>query len=76
MGIGGCDTLCSRERVELGARLPIGADMRLLRDGEVVATRRGSELHLGVTEPGAYRLEAQRLGRPWLFTNPIVLAPA
>lgn len=74
LDIGGRATLRPGERVELHARLPAEAEIRLLRDGEPVGATRGTELWQRVTLPGAYRVEARRAGHPWLFTNPIVLA--
>ncbi|MDQ2997410.1 MAG: CehA/McbA family metallohydrolase [Chloroflexota bacterium] len=46
------------------------AQLRLIHNGRVIAAARRAlryELH----EPGVYRLEGYRNGRPWLFTNPI-----
>ncbi len=47
-----------------------GAELRLIRDGQVAAERSGS-LRYEVRRPGVYRLEGYRRRRPWLFTNPI-----
>jgi PHP domain len=72
VGIGGWARL-SPGGAELVATLPVDAELTLLRDGQPVATARGRELRATTTDPGAYRLEAHRRDRPWLFTNPIVL---
>jgi hypothetical protein len=54
---------------------PLQADLRLLRDGEIVARSRGKSLRYTTGESGVYRVEARRrhLGksRGWVFTNPI-----
>jgi hypothetical protein len=75
IGIGGVAALRASETAELSATLPVDAEIHLLRDGEPFATARGRELRAATSRPGAYRIEARRTGRPWLFTNPVVLAP-
>jgi hypothetical protein len=61
--------------LHLEAELPLEAELRLLRDGEEVATRRGDRLRYQVKQPGAYRLEAwlEIAGerRVWIYSNPI-----
>ena len=74
LGVGGRGVLPPRGVAELRASLPLGAEILLLRDGERVAATRGRELAASASEPGAYRIEARRSGREWLFSNPIVLA--
>jgi hypothetical protein len=74
-GIGGLAVLGASATAELSARLPVDAEIHLLRDGEPFALARGRELRATTSRPGAYRIEARRAGRAWLFTNPIVLAP-
>jgi hypothetical protein len=73
VGIGGAAALAAPATAELSARLPIAAEIQLLRDGEPFATANGRELRATTSLPGAYRIEARRAGRAWLFTNPIVL---
>jgi hypothetical protein len=46
------------------------AGLRLIHNGRAVAAARRS-LRYEAGEPGVYRLEGYRKGRPWLFTNPI-----
>jgi hypothetical protein len=62
---------------ELRVELPQPADVRLLRDGEVVARAHGAELAHAVSEPGVYRVEArlETFGaeRTWILSNPIYL---
>jgi hypothetical protein len=50
-----------------------GTEVRLIRDGLVMASVTGS-LTQRISQPGVYRLEGYRSGRPWLFTNPIFVA--
>lgn len=55
-----------------------GAEARLWRDGAVVATGRGEGGAIrfdcaGGCGPGIYRAVATRGGRPWIFTNPVVI---
>lgn len=62
--------------VTLQIRLPIKADCRLLRSGELVRTWKDREIcaHIAA-QPGAYRVEVyvEYLGkqRGWIFSNPI-----
>jgi hypothetical protein len=52
--------------------LPRAADVRVLRDGAVIAERSGvSALTLDVSAPGAHRFEARVGGRLWLLSNPV-----
>jgi hypothetical protein len=46
------------------------SEARLIRNGEVTATFT-QPATLTVEQPGVYRLEAQRNGQGWLYTNPI-----
>jgi hypothetical protein len=59
----------------LRASLPIPANLKLIRDGQVIAESNGSKFAFKPTEPGAYRLEAWLTvdgeDRPWIFSNPI-----
>jgi predicted metal-dependent phosphoesterase TrpH len=55
-----------------------GAEALLWRGGAVVASGRGAGggLHfdcLGGCGPGTYRAVVTRAGRPWIFTNPVVI---
>ncbi len=74
LGIGASAALPA-DGAELTVDLPLDADIAILRDGRPVATARGRRLEARVGVPGAYRVEARRNERPWLFTNPIVLLP-
>jgi hypothetical protein len=62
----------------LVAELPYNGDMRLVKDGKEISSKKGMEAVFPVTEKGVYRLEVYKkvplFGlRPWIFTNPIYL---
>jgi hypothetical protein len=48
----------------------INAELQLIHNGQVL-TRSVRKLRQSVAEPGVYRVEAHRRGRPWLYANPI-----
>jgi hypothetical protein len=56
-------------------RVPQKANIRLIRNGEVVGDVHASELWYESADPGAYRVEVwkRRWGKPrgWIFSNPI-----
>ena len=64
-------------RRTLRVRTPLPARIRLLRDGEEIATVAGTLLDQEVEEPGVYRVEALRRAtgreRTWILSNPIYL---
>ena len=64
-------------RRTLRARTPLPARLRLIRDGEQIATAEGTQLDREVEEPGVYRVEALRHAhgreRTWILSNPIYL---
>jgi hypothetical protein len=61
----------------LHARLPSPARLRMIRDGEEIASLQGPALARQVREPGVYRVEALREAhgreRTWVLSNPIYL---
>jgi hypothetical protein len=61
----------------LHARLPSPARLRLVRDGQEIASLEGPVLAREVREPGVYRVEALRHAhgreRTWVVSNPIYL---
>jgi hypothetical protein len=70
------DEIPSAGGVTLQAVLPGPADIRLIKDGGLLRTWKGSQACTHITtEPGVYRVEAWRnhLGskRGWIFSNPI-----
>jgi hypothetical protein len=69
------DEIHLRGSVSLRVTSPLGADLRLLRDGHEVAAARGRNLTFEAKEPGVFRVEAYRSfrlkRRGWVFSNPI-----
>jgi hypothetical protein len=62
------------ERPELQVRLPHPASVRLLRDGEVVASADdAAELDHAPDGSGVYRVEARIGGRVWILSNAVYL---
>jgi hypothetical protein len=61
--------------VEFDISSPLPADLRLLKDGQVIARFEGRRLSHATKESGVYRVEAYRRhlfkSRGWVFTNPI-----
>jgi hypothetical protein len=55
----------------LTVRAPQRCDLRLLRNGDIVAREDGTDLSHKVSEPGAYRVEAWLRGKGWIFSNHI-----
>jgi hypothetical protein len=70
------DELPALGGVTLQARVPGLAEIRLVKDGEILKTWKNQQscAHI-TTEPGVYRIEAHRnyLGRQrgWIYSNPI-----
>jgi hypothetical protein len=73
------DYLDAAGEVTLHARMaaPHGARMVVLQDGKSVFDTQDSEMHLGVTQPAAYRIEIYLPGGtgqppiPWVVSNPV-----
>jgi hypothetical protein len=59
----------------LRLRLPRSADVKVVRDGELIQAESAAQLDLEISEPGAYRVEARADGRFWLLSNPVHLRP-
>ena len=76
LGIMG-DEVTMTPHLQLTAVLPAAGELSLFKDGATVATSSGRVWQIPVTEPGTFRLEASRDGKPWIFSNPIyVRTPA
>jgi hypothetical protein len=69
------ETLAMQGTVELHVTCPLPAELRLVRNGQVVSHARGRRLALVTHREGVYRVEAYRryAGRRhgWIFSNPI-----
>jgi hypothetical protein len=74
-GLQGDEVFADGGAIELLARLPLVAHVRLVKDGSVVARTEGDRLSFPAKEPGVYRIEAELplpVGdRPWIYSNPI-----
>jgi hypothetical protein len=61
----------------LHARVPRPAELRLVKDGSVVASARGAAIDWDARAPGVYRVEARLTyrgrARTWIVSNPIYL---
>ncbi len=61
--------------LDLAISSPVPAELRLLRDGQIIARTKGRQLSHRAQESGVYRVEAFRRHlfrrRGWVFTNPI-----
>jgi hypothetical protein len=61
--------------VELTASAPLSADIRLLRNGQIIARAEGKSLRYVTDQPGAYRVEVYRRywlrKRGWIFSNAV-----
>jgi hypothetical protein len=71
----GAEAPAGKRRLSVGT--PAEARLRLLRDGEEIATATGRSLETEVEEPGVYRVEALKRSkgkeRTWILSNPIYL---
>ena len=69
------ETLVRGGATQFRIEAPAPAQLRLLRDGKVIARQTGRVLQWMDTAPGVYRAEASRFyrwaNRPWIFTHPI-----
>jgi len=59
--------------LEFRVACPHDASLRLLRDGQAIATAQGRQLTARHDASGVYRVEAFLNDRPWIFSNPIYL---
>jgi oxalate decarboxylase/phosphoglucose isomerase-like protein (cupin superfamily) len=58
---------------ELHVHTPQPAEIRLLRDGEIVATASANELHHPIERYGIHRVEVRLRNRPWIYSNPVYI---
>ncbi|HEX4718594.1 MAG TPA: CehA/McbA family metallohydrolase [Thermoleophilaceae bacterium] len=59
--------------IELHVRTPQAGDIRLLRDGEVIASTHASELHHSIERHGVHRVEVFHDTKPWIYSNPVYI---
>lgn len=55
----------------LTVELPEKAQVRILQNGKPVMVGFSNGLSMQVRDPGVYRVDAYRNGKPWIFSNPI-----
>ncbi len=69
------ETLVRSSATQFKIETPARAQLRLLRDGKVIARQTGRVLEWMDSSPGVYRAEASRFfrlaNRPWIYSNPI-----
>lgn len=70
------DEVAFSASLQLQVELPATADLTLFKDGQTLGSRRAQHWEIAVKEPGVYRVEASRNGKPWIFSNPIYVRPA
>jgi hypothetical protein len=75
LGVMGDEVLLEPD-LRLSAWLPGVADLTLFKDGLPIDRTTAQRWSIPVTAPGAYRLEAARHGKPWIFSNPIYVTSA
>lgn len=75
LGIMG-DEVALAEELELTVLTAAAAQLTLYKDGQIADARIGARWHIPVKEPGVYRVEASRHGKPWIISNPIYVRPS
>lgn len=68
-GIG--EELTLKKEAVLRVESPGGTDIKMLRDGELVAQALSRGLEFRAHKPGVYRVEVWNKDRAWIITNPI-----
>ena len=61
-------------KTELYLNLPQRSSFRILRDGVPIYSGRGKSWNMFISQPGVFRVEAIYNGKPWIYSNPIVLS--
>jgi hypothetical protein len=57
--------------INFAVEVPLPATIQLRAGQGVVARTKGAKMKFTSVEVGAYRVEAYRQGRGWIFSNPI-----
>lgn len=70
------DEYTSGEEDELWVSLPEDANIRVIRNGEVLKEDHSFELVVPIPEPGVYRVEVMHDRKPWILTNAMYGRPA
>ncbi len=72
MGIMG-DEVVWQPDLTLVVHAPGLAQMSVYQNGKLIHQASTDNLRLPVTDPGVYRVELTRGGKPWIFSNPIYI---
>jgi hypothetical protein len=68
-GIG--EEITLKDEAVLTVDSPGGTDIKMVRDGELVAQALARKMEFSAHQPGVYRVEVWDKDRGWIFTNPI-----
>jgi len=74
------DEIASTTNSELDVQVPLAARIVMIKNGNIVDQRQGTNAQFLATGPGVYRVEiyldnlpAPALGKPWIISNPVYL---
>ncbi len=67
------DELCWDDKSTFYIKLPKNAGMKLIRNGDIIFSGRGTEFEIKATEHGLYRVEVFINEKGWIFSNHIRL---
>lgn len=60
-----------KEGMDFQVKVPGEAEIRLIRDGQIVQRIQSRDMMHKIQAKGTYRVEVYRKGKLWIFTNPI-----
>lgn len=66
-------TATLEKNMTLTGKVEKSAVFIVIKDGVCIHASMGKKLHLSITEPGSYRIEVRHKGKPWIFTNPMII---
>ncbi len=67
------ESLTQASAVSFHVRLPLPASVRLIRNGEIIKEETTQDFVFDSEIPGVYRVEVYRDGKPWIYSNGIVI---
>lgn len=67
------ESIALEEESKIILRLPEKAELKIIRNGEIIYAKNSKEVILPITDKGKYRFEAYLKNRPWIFSNPILV---
>jgi hypothetical protein len=67
------DTICKEKNdvVNLSVQVPLGGEIRLLKNGEIIQEENGMELLYNTRDFGNYRVEVYKGKKGWIYSNNI-----